>query len=412
MSWIFTGLLLACLGLTLILTTLSLRLLRGGESGSDSYSTLARFFLIALRVAIGWHCFVEGMEKLSTPNWSSEAYLRESMGPFSGIYRGIAGDRLLAKLTVGSDEKFPAELHREWQQYLDAFAAFYKLDDKQLERARGILEQREKDTLTTLLSRTETVIKIAPYPPELPIEMTMKQRLEEHERLLQRVRDAEARFPTLDKDAHAAWKSAKADLAKWRGELKKTLDAETDKLKKIDPALKTKWTKSLELLRAKLKDSKDEKETAKVQKQIEEEEAKLWAPLGDVLTSEQRLLGPMPEPTLPITSWRMLEWSDFSVKWGLVILGGALLLGCCSRLSSFALAFLILTFYLAMPPLPGWPESPRLEGHYLLVNKTLIEVIALLALAYIPTGRWAGLDGCLNWCCSKTCDAPPSPPAA
>jgi uncharacterized membrane protein YphA (DoxX/SURF4 family) len=85
------------------------------------------------------------------------------------------------------------------------------------------------------------------------------------------------------------------------------------------------------------------------------------------------------------------------VKWGLVALGGCLLLGFLSRASSLLLALLVLSFYLAMPPLPGWPESPRLEGHYLLINKTLIEVIALGALAFIPTGRWAGLDGLL--CC-------------
>ena len=56
------------------------------------------------------------------------------------------------------------------------------------------------------------------------------------------------------------------------------------------------------------------------------------------------------------------------------------------------------------------PESPRLEGHYLLINKTLIEVIALFALAFIPTGRWGGLDGFIRlMCCSrpKTANDPP-----
>ena len=63
-----------------------------------------------------------------------------------------------------------------------------------------------------------------------------------------------------------------------------------------------------------------------------------------------------------------------------------------------------------MPPLPGWPESPRLEGHYVLINKTLIEVIALLALTFIPTGRWAGIDGLLCLCCCGKAKAAPAPP--
>src|SRR5207253_251810 len=125
MTLLFSGFLLALFGLSLILITLSLRLLRGASPPGESYSPAARFFLVALRLAIGWHCFIEGMEKISTPNWSSEGYLRESMGPLSGVYQAMAGDRLIAKLTVGPDDSFPAELDREWQNYFDAFVAFY-----------------------------------------------------------------------------------------------------------------------------------------------------------------------------------------------------------------------------------------------------------------------------------------------
>ena len=59
-----------------------------------------------------------------------------------------------------------------------------------------------------------------------------------------------------------------------------------------------------------------------------------------------------------------------------------------------------------MPPLPGWPESPRVEGHYVLINKTLIEVIALLALTFIPTGRWAGVDGLFQLFCPCSAKKP------
>jgi hypothetical protein len=55
--------------------------------------------------------------------------------------------------------------------------------------------------------------------------------------------------------------------------------------------------------------------------------------------------------------------------------------------------------------LPGWPESPRLEGHYLLINKTLIEIVALFALACMPTGRWAGVDGLFGLFCRRKTSA-------
>jgi hypothetical protein len=40
--------------------------------------------------------------------------------------------------------------------------------------------------------------------------------------------------------------------------------------------------------------------------------------------------------------------------------------------------------------MPGDP------GHYLYVNKELVECLAALVLATIPTGRWLGLDALIR----------------
>ena len=190
-----------------------------------------------------------------------------------------------------------------------------------MERAEAILEKREAEAKAEF-AKSEEVTKISAYPPPLPAKMTMKERIAEYRRLQEKANEAEAKFPSEDKFEQAEWKRTKADLAKWRGELKTVVDAETAKLKK-----------------------------------------KLQA---DVLTSEQRELPALPEPAIaPVESWRQLEWADAAVKWSLLVLGACLMLGFLSRFSSLLTALLIFSFYLAMPPLPGWPESPRLEGHYL-----------------------------------------------
>jgi thiosulfate dehydrogenase [quinone] large subunit len=55
-----------------------------------------------------------------------------------------------------------------------------------------------------------------------------------------------------------------------------------------------------------------------------------------------------------------------------------------------AMAFLAL-FYLSQPPLTGLPMTGA-EGENLIVNKNLIELIAVIAVFSFRTGWMAGLD--------------------
>jgi hypothetical protein len=41
------------------------------------------------------------------------------------------------------------------------------------------------------------------------------------------------------------------------------------------------------------------------------------------------------------------------------------------------------------------PDNPLSEGHYLVVSKNLVELLACLAIACLPTGHWIGLDALL-----------------
>mgnify|MGYP006874417586 FL=1 len=68
-----------------------------------------------------------------------------------------------------------------------------------------------------------------------------------------------------------------------------------------------------------------------------------------------------------------------------------LILGLFTRFAAVMAAFMLFSFYLAMPPFPGVPEIPGPE-HSFIVNKNLIEVFALLAIAALPSGIWFGLD--------------------
>jgi hypothetical protein len=63
-----------------------------------------------------------------------------------------------------------------------------------------------------------------------------------------------------------------------------------------------------------------------------------------------------------------------------------------TRLASLLLALFLLSVTLIAPALPFAPVAPGAVGHYLYVNLYTIEMVALLALAALPTGRWFGID--------------------
>ncbi|MCH7824590.1 MAG: DoxX family membrane protein [Acidobacteria bacterium] len=84
-------------------------------------------------------------------------------------------------------------------------------------------------------------------------------------------------------------------------------------------------------------------------------------------------------------------------KWGLVLIGAALLLGFMARLAALLGAVLLLLFYLANPPLLGLESAVPTEGSYLFVNKVLIEMVAMLVLLAFPTSHLIGLDRLKIW---------------
>jgi uncharacterized membrane protein YphA (DoxX/SURF4 family) len=111
---------------------------------------------------------------------------------------------------------------------------------------------------------------------------------------------------------------------------------------------------------------------------------------GDVIhlaTDEQlQAAGPYVPPRTTLDTINDLT------MYGLVAMGLCLILGLFGPLPALAGAVFLGQIYLSMPPWPGLPASPMAEGHYLIVNKNLIEMLACLALVFIPTNTWIGFD--------------------
>ncbi len=284
---------------------------------------MAALFLVALRIAIGWHFLYEGMDKLhsfqTSKPFSAEAYLRFANGPLAHKFRAIVPD-VDSTAFLDLDRRADA-----WRSRLDAYSTHYSLTgdqksaaDKAFETARGKLDAWRKDR-------------------------TNRESLEKY------LAELKSNESLLHSSASMSYERERAQTKR------KDLDGERRKL------------------------------VAAVQG-IEDE---IFAGLDKSLTPEQKAKGPIP------ASWTQLDLINHLTAWGLTLSGASLMLGLLAPLGALGGAYLLTMFYLAMPPFPGLPANPMAEGHYLIVNKNVVEFLACIALVFIPTSMWVGLDAVL-----------------
>src|SRR5512143_1881099 len=77
---------------------------------------------------------------------------------------------------------------------------------------------------------------------------------------------------------------------------------------------------------------------------------------------------------------------------GQIVIGLLLITGTLARAASLAAMALLLLYYLANPPLVGLGLAVPADGHYLVVDRNLIELLALALLAAFPATFLPGVD--------------------
>ena len=118
-----------------------------------------------------------------------------------------------------------------------------------------------------------------------------------------------------------------------------------------------------------------------------------WSAAGYMRASR----GPLAEFFRWIASQpHLLDSANLITMYGLTIVGVLLMLGLFTRLAAAGGIGFILLFYLCNPPFIGYFYAIPTEGTYLLVNKNLVELCALVVILLTGTGRFAGLDGIVH----------------
>ncbi|MCA8992246.1 MAG: hypothetical protein KDA88_09725 [Planctomycetaceae bacterium] len=400
---------------------------------------IAIVLIIALRLSIGWQFLYEGLWKLdslSGPDpWTAEGYLRNAQGPFRETFRNMTGDpdglKLLDYGNVSTD----------WNNWRDRFIAHYGLDENQQAALNRLLDGTAKglndpnaDPIIVPTSR-----EIGPLPADvdlasLPVvfkydadsqKMTALQPVtpSEEKDLLELVpkeaKDVRVEIGKLiDASRKVSYRQKLAAHLRGNPEMVGASAVKNEK-GSFTPVMGTTTAKEengiqTNLQYGKIQEYKDllqeyEEALAKakidyqfdhaamLKKKVDITRAEVVGPVKTIdtdlkkdafqlLTIQQIGRGAMPPEDTP------LHRASSRPMWALLILGFLLLIGLGTRGAAVGGAILLLSFYLVIPPWPGVPQPPGPE-HSLFINKNMIEVIALLGIAMMPTGSWFGLDG-------------------
>ncbi len=354
--------------------------------------------LILLRIAIGWHFMYEGVSKWSIDPWqkpfSSEPYLQSSIGPFRGAFRGLITDKDgIARLKKDSID---AAIDRRYQDILDHYRGVKPFTDAQKSKLKATADDL-KASLAVRIDDSEFLNRLSQNEGKL--NDAEEQLLDAGLTREQRAAAQKARDEARKAIAKAVGKPATLwDKSLSREDLHKVVEQAGEdsrftqrladyqlmlaRVKEDGSLLNAPFTtERLSADRAKLSKTRIELLTIATAPLVELDAAA--QKLADVEQMKAGPLAPLPGQT------RILDWMT---AWGLTAIGLALIFGVFTRAATLGAAAFLAMFYLAMPPWPGLPEPSLTEGHYYLVNKNLIEMIAVLALASLPTGQWFGLD--------------------
>lgn len=371
------------------------------------YSTAAVIFLVILRLGIGWHLVYEGLWKIDTQRtptpWTSEGYLKNSQGPLRPFFRSLTGDP--DDLNWLNQDAVAARMD-DWKT---RFITHYGLDERQIRSLENIINGPER-----------FAVKLAALPAEVDFDaMKLKDTIWYDAKSGQLIVSGEKHLTPTEKQTietaiagkegpeYVAFQTALDSLFKrsitlsakervqahlmGNPENAGTIDgriSELDLYRQMVDRYEQKLTKadvSFEFDHLSKVWSDTRSKATEVAGPVKAIEAEVRADAQQLLTVEQLQRGPMPEP------WTALRIVDYMTIAGLTILGALLMLGLMTRFAALSAAFMVFGFYMAMPPWPGVPEAVGPE-HSFIINKNMIEVLALLALACMPSGQWFGLD--------------------
>jgi uncharacterized membrane protein YphA (DoxX/SURF4 family) len=308
---------------------------------------LAAFFIVLLRIAIGWHFLYEGREKVESMYYgkepfSAEIYLRNATGPMGTYFRGMLPDvNSLAMLD-------PVRLKASWKDEVSRITEHYNFTTEQRETAQKILDGS---------------LQWADYWFDDPANQEKRQKYY-HD--LRQVLEIDQQPQALSFEKERAWDARRG--------------VEGDRRTLIQPLVAQGTTLREAVAKVALPD------------QREAADSRGKATFDWLAQKNINIPASLQSKISGLASWTSLDVLNWMTIIGLIAIGFCLIAGFLTPVAALAAAGFLAMIYLSMPPWPGTPPNPRAEGHYLIVSKNLVELLACLVIAATPSGHWVGLD--------------------
>jgi len=300
------------------------------------FGVLTILMLVALRVGIGWHFFKEGLSHYQDPKWSSEPFLRGAKGPLAEQYQSVlpdafawydeagAGDTTVDESKPAGDGTAEKETPR-WRKWADDVARQWESHRIMFAQFYDLDADRQKRTID-VFNRYKT--QLGQY--------------------------LESEGEAIDEHLHERQRLAKLQAEQSASEV------------------------SYQQSRVAAMEKEQQVQADGWNRQIRNMQASYHLALKEIL-DESQLATPAPE----LEDGTRLAMIDKYLTYGLMGVGGCLIIGMFTRLASLAGALFLLSVALAQP---FW-----VAGTQPTYNQ-VVEMLALLSLATTPVGRWGGLD--------------------
>ncbi|MEN1680003.1 MAG: hypothetical protein AAGJ46_10440 [Planctomycetota bacterium] len=323
--------------------------------------------LVLLRLAIGWHFYSEGVEKLE-PGFTSAGLLRDAKGPLAPTFQSFAppapgyAEHFAQPQAAGLSSDQQTE-QAEWQQAYNKRLAEYKA---------------AKET------------PLAEFPPHAPYTEWASVIAEEWEAK----RDQAIKLGAKTEDAEQAYRETRQRLADYFAGEADAIEEWRHELWRLEQMKAKPGAESLAFQQERIAGKRGEtgRKGLSWAYAVDGFEEQYVADLAGLATKDDSIAAVVAE----LRTRSPLDWINPTVTCVVLGVGVCLMLGLATRVAAVAGAGFLLSVMASQPP---WVADANTQ----YFGYQIAEFAALLVLAATAAGRWYGIDSVLRRCCSIAC---------